>query len=237
MYRTCRPLRKCSTLQRLRRRQNGFSWPNSRRQQEASAGSRRHQQAATAAKQPRVSTPRGLGRPYGDPNAWWKTSPESSPNEAWEFGTPGPARTRGPKAGPPASGGKGAAPAVASIYCYKCGEVGHKPNVCIQAFALEDSSGPWQPEVQQTIGWRSDWVAPEDNQNARQVWPESNWQEGAAEGTGKSGGKTGGKGKSGTKGFGGYGKSGGAPSSDKGGGKGDGWPTGGRGKGASWPGS
>ena len=128
-----------------------------------------------------------------------------------------------------------ATPAAESIYCYKCGEVGHKANVCTQAFALEDSSDLWEPEVQQAIRWRSDWVTPEEDQNAQHVWPEPNWQEGVAKGTGKSGGKTGGKGKSGTKGFGGYGKSGGTYPSDWGGGKGYGWPTGGRGKRASWP--
>ena len=184
--------------------------------------------AAAAARQPRVSPLRGSGRPYGDTNAWWEP--------AWEYGTSGPTRKRGPKAGSPASGGKAAAPVAATcnIHCYKCGEVGHKSNVCTQTFTLEDPSGSWQPEVQQAIGWRADWVAPEDNQNARQAWSESNWQESAAKGTGRSGGKTGSKGKSGTKGFGGYGKGGGAASSDKGGGKGNGWATGGRGKGASW---
>ena len=118
-----------------------------------------HAQQQAAARQPRVSPLRGSGRPYGDTNAWWEP--------AWEYGTSGPTRKRGLKAGSPASGGKAAAPAAANIHCYKCGEVGHKSNVCTQTFALEDPSGPWQPEVQQAIGWRADWVAPEDNQNAR----------------------------------------------------------------------
>ena len=191
--------------------------------------------AAAAARQPRASAPRSYGRPYGDPNAWG--------DAAWESGTSGPTRKRGgAKAGLPAYGGKAAAPTAAIIQCYRCGEVGHKSNACTQAYALEDASGPWQPEAQPAIGWRADWVAPEDNQNARQAWSDSNWQESAAKGAGKTGGKSGSKGKSGAKGFGGYGKGGGATSGDKGGGKGNGWSTGGRGKGAawsswSWPGS
>ena len=186
---------------------------------------------AAAARQPRVSAPRSNGHPYA--NSAWKTYQDSSPNETWGFGSPGPARKRGSKAGSPAAGGKAGAPAGAGVWCYNCGEAGHKSNVCTQAVAIEDSPATWQPEVQQAIEWRSDWT-PGDHSNARPAWPETSWQEGGAKGATQASGKTGGKGKSGAKGFRGYGKSGGASSSFKGGGKGYGWPTGGSDQGASW---
>lgn len=141
-------------------------------------------------------------------------------------------------AGSTMKGGKALSPAVLNptVWCFTCGEVGHKSNECYNSTSYQSAAPPvpvqtwggasvdysWQsqPEAAQVfpaLEWHDNWQ-PEANQNARPA--------------GRGAGKTGGSPFGGKSNYGGRGGS----SSSKGGGKSWGGPKGGRGGGTYWPG-
>ena len=135
----------------------------------------------------------------------------------------------------------------AQIWCYQCGEPGHKSNECYSDTGYQSAAQPaaaqnwggasavsnWQfpqPVAEQVfpaLEWHQDWQ-PEAHRNAQPAWFQN---------TDRSAGKTGGKSAGGkSSGYGGYGKGRGVASSFKGGGKNWGGSKGGRGGGSQWPG-